>query len=330
MASLGEDVPIAATVAVPFACGMLAGGGGWQDALATVVPLAVVVLAAITVAAEPTRPRGGRTIGAALAAGVACGALAAAIAALPPAADHVVRFVGRESAAIEGVVVASERGGARLALVLRAEHLRSLRRQGRVSGLVGVTIAHAPHAWSPGDRVRVVGRLRRPRNFGNPDEYDFAGALARRGIRVRMFLWDETAITRRHAGGGGVERWRTRLEAYVAGRTAEPVRGYLTAVLLGATQSVDAPTRAALARTGLAHVISVSGFHVAVLAGACFLLLRSLARPLHPARARRRRRQARRRDQSRPGRRVRRDRRGQHSRRAYLRHVRRRPRSRAL
>jgi competence protein ComEC len=36
-------------------------------------------------------------------------------------------------------------------------------------------------------------------------------------------------------------------------------------------------TRAALARTGLAHVVSVSGFHIAVAAGACFFVIRWLA-----------------------------------------------------
>ncbi len=60
------------------------------------------------------------------------------------------------------------------------------------------------------------------------------------------------------------------------------MRGYLAAVLLGAARSLEPDMRTALTRTGLAHVVSVSGFHVAVAAAACVVLLRWLLLRVEP------------------------------------------------
>ena len=195
MASSGTGPPMAAAVTIPLACGVLVGGMAAPDGW-----IAMVVAGAVAVLALPAwiaRSWSGswRTIAAAGAAGLGGGALAAALAAWPLAADHLARHVVPGSAAVDGVIVASERAGDRLALVVQTERLRARNRERLVSGLLGVTIAHARQDWGPGRRVHLVGRLRRPRNFGNPGEYDFVAALARRGIRVRMFLWDESSIT---------------------------------------------------------------------------------------------------------------------------------------
>src|SRR5262249_159776 len=90
-----------------------------------------------------------------------------------------------------------------------------------------------------------------------------------------MFLWDERAITASGVPGapaGALTRLRATIEARLDADTTEPVRGYLDAVLLGATSSIDQPTRTALTRTGLAHVVSVSGFRIAVAAGSGLVL----------------------------------------------------------
>ncbi len=214
------------------------------------------------------------------AAGVACGALAAVIATLPPTPDDVARLAGHGLVAVEGAVVQSDASAARAVLVVAADRVRSRGRTSTASGLVGVTLAHHGRDWRVGMRVRFVGALRRPRNFANPGAYDHAGALARRGIRATLFLWNDDRLTALDDGpptaGAAVARWRATVAERIARDTREPARGYLTAVLLGAATSIDDLTYQALVRTGLVHVVSVSGFHVAVAAGACFLLLRWL------------------------------------------------------
>jgi competence protein ComEC len=270
--------PVATRVLMPFTAGLLAGGlhhPGAPGALLT----ATIVLAGVR-AATPVAVRA--TLAAA-AAGLAVGALLTVVARLPLPADHVARHTGASVAAVEGTILQRGQTGTRLSGVVDVDRVRTGGRDEPASGLVAVTIAHASHRserWDVGRRVRLVGRLRRPRNFANPGAYDQVGSLARRGIHATMFFWDdqhinllddpETSIS--HV----VAHWRRALAARIAARTPEPARGYLTAVLLGEARSLDARTRAALTRTGLAHVVSVSGFHVAVTAGACFVLLRWL------------------------------------------------------
>ena len=115
------------------------------------------------------------------------------------------------------------------------------------------------HAWRMpcatgrvGSGLRIVGRLRRPHTFANPGAYDHAGALRRRGIRATIFLRDEASIATRYGSGRDHRSRRSPASqprgARIARRADEPVRGYLTAVLLGATQSLDAETHRALTR----------------------------------------------------------------------------------
>ncbi|MCC6848473.1 MAG: DNA internalization-related competence protein ComEC/Rec2 [Deltaproteobacteria bacterium] len=255
---------------MPFAGGFLAGGLHTDAGCGAFVAIAVALAATARAPAFPLR------IGAAaLAAGLACGALAATLAHLPLPADHVARLAGRGIAAAEGVVVRSDVRGDRVSLVVRVVRVRARARAGSGRGLLGVTVAHAQRAWPVGAAIRVVGKLRRPQGLGNPDEYDHAAALRRRGILVTLFLWsDETIMRLDDAAAGMSGGARARLAVRVAAAADEPVRGYLAAVLLGAARSLDDATRDALTRTGLAHVVSVSGFHVAVAAGGIVVALR--------------------------------------------------------
>lgn len=268
-----EEGPAAARLLIPFTLGWLA--GGLHHAGAIGAPVSAVVLTVVAVRLRHRRPVAAIVVGA-LAAGVACGALATVLAYGPPAPDDVARMVGANVVAVEGAVVRSERNGSRVTAVIDAERVRSARRTGRAVGLVGLTIANADREWPRGTRLRVVGKLRSPRTFANPGAWDHAAAQRRQGMRATLFLWDEESVTELEASTDVVDHTRDALADWIARRTTEPARGYLTAVLLGATRSLDPETRATLTRTGLAHVVSVSGFHVAVAAGAFVVSLRWL------------------------------------------------------
>lgn len=274
-----EEGPAAARLLIPFTLGWLA--GGLHHAGAIGAPLAVFGFLAAVAIRRDACPAAAITL-ASLAAGIACGALASVVVYAPPPPDDVARLVGATVVAVEGTVVRSERSGARVTATIRAERVRSARRSGPAVGLVGLTIANADRDWPRGTRLRVVGKLRRSRTFANPGAWDQAAAQRRQGIRATVFLWDERPLTELAPSTDDVDRTRDALTDWIARRTTEPARGYLTAVLLGATRSLDAETRASLTRTGLAHVVSVSGFHVAVAAGAFVVSLRWLLLRLGP------------------------------------------------
>lgn len=265
--------PRFAYATLPCAIGILA-GGVLASAPAPPVRLACAVLVVVLAAALVTSGR----------ARLACVSLSTAFVAMAattlvrtnaPPTDHVVHRASAGVAAVEGVVVASERAGAALRLTLRAERYRSATEHTATRGLVGVTVAHPRRDWPTGCRVRVVGRLRVPRNFANPGGYDSQRALARRGILVTMFLWDDDVVELLAQGSPSVAALlaalRAGVEARIAAVAAAPARGFLAAVLIGSQGALAPDVRHALARTGLSHVVSVSGFHLTVVAGATIL-----------------------------------------------------------
>ena len=281
------DAPAGSLVLLPLAAGVLAGGTIAADAH-PVTWLAGAIVACGVAAAAVCATRSPRIVLLALLCGAAIGAARSRWAASPLPPDHIAWRVGRQPIAVEGTVVASGRVAGAVRLTLRVARYRSAAGRGRARGDVGVAIAHATREWAAGARVRVVGRLRRPHDFGNPGGYDVRRALARRGIHATMFLWDERAVAvietppsgllaRVAAYSGAVlAEARRRSGAAVDAAASEPARGFLRAVLIGEDGALADDARRALARTGLSHVISVSGFHLAVVAAAAVVAVRWL------------------------------------------------------
>jgi competence protein ComEC len=126
-----------------------------------------------------------------------------------------------------------------------------------------------------GDWVRVAVRIAPPRGARNPGARDAARSLRRQGVGAlatlvhpglsmllegpRANTWISLEERRRR----GVER----LRRYGLGG------GVLAALGLGEGRAIEGPTRAALARLGLAHLVAVSGLHLALVAAPLYLVL---------------------------------------------------------
>ncbi len=265
-----------AWVLLPLTGGVL-GGGLLATSGNPIGPLLVASAGCALLVASAWSSGQARVAYLALAAGGGLSGTLGAYHALPLASDHLAHRCGHSPIAVEGVVVANAPRGERRALLVRALAVETPRGAAAASGLLAVTIGRARRTWPVGARVRLRGKLRCPRNFGNPGGYDARGALARRGVHVTVFLWNDATVELRAAPPLGLRAWiaahRARVEERVQ-RIPEPaVRGYLDAVLIGADGAVDGDLRRVLTRTGLAHVVSVSGFHVAAVAASVVLVL---------------------------------------------------------
>jgi len=148
--------------------------------------------------------------------------------------------------------------------------------RGSICGTVLLTISEPPAGLSAGERVRTHASLRRPRNFGNPRAYDYRGTLARRGVWVTA-----------HAGGPELERLgmgtsglaplalqRQRIGALID-RSLPPLHAsLLRSLVVGDQASVSPELWDCIAAAGLAHLLSVSGLHIALVWGVVFSLAR--------------------------------------------------------
>ncbi|SKB68460.1 competence protein ComEC [Rhizorhabdus histidinilytica] len=137
-----------------------------------------------------------------------------------------------------------------------------------------------------GGRIRVRARLMPPAPPAVPGAYDFARAAWFQGIGATGKALDPPRIAPPDGGAGPLDwladrraRLSEHIEARVTGMSAGGIAASLATGDQGAITEEDAE---ALRRSGLAHLLSVSGLHVsAVVGGVLLLTLRLLA--LSPA-----------------------------------------------
>lgn len=129
---------------------------------------------------------------------------------------------------------------------------------------------------SPGDLISFSLDLKPIRNQGNPDEMDYASYLYYKGIRYRQHIklnnvtkigFSPTLMT--HA-----MTLRQKLEHKVLNSTLSPkTQSLLIAVLLGNDNFITRETREHFSVVGVAHVLALSGLHVAIISLLIWFLL---------------------------------------------------------
>lgn len=193
---------------------------------------------------------------------------------LPP--DHVRHLVAmRPKVLLADVVAAPERINYGWRLLVEARKV-----EGKpVRGLVRLGLAGH---WPPpkaGQRVAALVRLKPVTNFANPGGFDYAGYLAQQDIYVTAYVGKGAGL--RVLGQGQIGWWRglveslrQRLSLSLERLPAGNGRGLLRALILGQRGELDGEVRDAFGATGTAHLLAISGLHMGLVWGFCFLALR--------------------------------------------------------
>lgn len=141
-----------------------------------------------------------------------------------------------------------------------------------------VTGTQAPCA-APGDRLRAWARVYRYVDPAFPGGQGRRARAARRGITLRAFAASPQHCVRvRQGEGSWTEGVRTRVQAAVRAQLPGPRGGLVRALSIGDRSGLDDHTREVFQRSGLSHVLAVSGLHLAVVCGLLVLLLLSIFR----------------------------------------------------
>ena len=123
----------------------------------------------------------------------------------------------------------------------------------------------------PGDVYSAAVRLRQPHGLANPKAFDAEAWLFERGLRARATVrgTPEHLTTPSWAGWSvQVQRWRHRWRAALRHQLADTRWGpVIIALALGDQASVAASDWDTFSRTGIIHLVSISGLHVTLLAG---------------------------------------------------------------
>ncbi len=143
-------------------------------------------------------------------------------------------------------------------------------------GRVEVSSPDLPVPLAPGDDVLLSVELRTPRGPRNPGGRDVEAAMAAHGVSAQAWTRTPPARAARPSVLSPVAAARIAFAAAATGALPPAEAALVRAIGAGDEAGIDAPTRERFARSGLAHVLSVSGMHLAVVALGAWRVLRAL------------------------------------------------------
>ena len=128
-----------------------------------------------------------------------------------------------------------------------------------------VPVVHA------GERWYLTVRLKRPHGTVNPGAFDLEAWLLQQGFRATGYVHPEGLNARRDLfaarPGDYVQRARERIrDRIVAALAGAPYAGVIVALAIGDQRAIPEAQWTVFNRTGVSHLISISGLHVTVFA----------------------------------------------------------------
>lgn len=124
----------------------------------------------------------------------------------------------------------------------------------------------------PGQRWSLTVRLQRPHGNANPGGFDYEAWLLEQGVRATGYVraGDANRMLAAFVPRPGImvervrERLRARIQSALAGRT---YAGVVVALVIGDQRGIDQSDWQVFNRTGVGHLISISGLHITMIAG---------------------------------------------------------------
>lgn len=183
-----------------------------------------------------------------------------------PQTSDIAQYNDLGAATVTGQVMqAPDRRDDRVQVRLSAETIQVGGTVRETSGLVLVNIARLSDIRY-GDTLQVTGELTIP---GVYDTFSYADYLAREGVFTIM---DNTSVEVIATDGGNaffreLLAFKDRLQLRIDRALPDPEAALLTGILLGDERGIDPQLSDDFSRVGASHVIAISGFNMAIIAG---------------------------------------------------------------
>jgi competence protein ComEC len=134
-----------------------------------------------------------------------------------------------------------------------------------------------------GERWRFNVRLKRPHGTANPHGFDYEAWMLERGIRATGYVRPRGSAERLtamvHKPEYWVERVRERLRTRILEALADrPYAGIIAALVMGDQRAIPPAQWQTFTRTGVNHLMSISGLHVTMIAGLAYAIAHALWR----------------------------------------------------
>jgi competence protein ComEC len=162
----------------------------------------------------------------------------------------------------EGIAAGGER------LFLRELYLHREKGGAFVAGRLLLRVKEGRAQLCTGDRILFSSKLRLPRLLGLPGEGDYPRQLAYQGVFATAFVKDTGELVLLRSGSGwrhGMDQLAAALGRFIMKSSPGMEGGVLKALLIGDSADVPVDLNDAYARSGVNHILSISGFHVGII-----------------------------------------------------------------
>jgi competence protein ComEC len=247
---------------------LLADGGGLSLGLPAAATIAMAT-AALLIGGVALRRE--RMAVAALAIGIGAVGLRAGLGVAVGAAAMVAPLpTGSSQWHAQVVDVSSPSGAEQRAFLHLADEVDDPVSEGTAGWLVYAWLPRHP-ALVPGDLLTVRGTLEPP----PLDAPGFAGFLASQGAVGTLKATSLDLLGEGSGGMASVEQLRWAIDGALARAIPEPEAGLAAGILIGLRERVSRAVADDFTTTGLTHVVAISGWNIALVAGIATSLLRA-------------------------------------------------------
>ncbi len=195
--------------------------------------------------------------------------------------SHAVLAQPVYAGSLKGFVETREQRERTDRFVLRVTHMET-RRPAPVLQRVRMSVRKGA-APPVGSFIAMKARLLPPLSPLRPGSYDFARDMYFQGIGASGFAMGAiTTLDPPEAAGwklryaAAMQGMRDAIDARIRTVLSGDNRAIATALLTGRRDAITAPVNDAMFISGLGHVLSISGYHMAVVAGVVFFAVRAL------------------------------------------------------
>jgi competence protein ComEC len=200
----------------------------------------------------------------------------------PP--NHLIHYAGEPKFNIEGLIYRPpEPLEDKVRVHIRGEKIHLEGSQFPVAGNLLLTVKEKQVDLRYGDRVRFISRVYIPRPATNPGSFDYRRFLAFQGLWVTAYANSAAEIVRLEEKKGNsffhfVESGRERIRKFFDENASPETRGIIKALVLGDRGDIPKEVNERFILSGVNHILSISGLHVALVAAFFFGATRCVLR----------------------------------------------------
>lgn len=164
-------------------------------------------------------------------------------------------------------------------ILLKTESIEKDGKRISTQGLLKITVTgNQIPGYGVGDRLSFSGKIRSIRNFGNPGGFDYKNYMAFQSIWATAYVRQDSLRVIGQADNltlfQRIEKIRTQISDVINRESHEDVKQVMNALIIGEKDQIPPEIQDAFNRTGMGHLLAISGLHMGIVAGIFLFIFR--------------------------------------------------------